>query len=250
VTSDEEGPAIHGTSVMVDYLQEKGIVVDYCVVGEASSDKVVGDTIKVGRRGSLHGVLTIQGRQGHIAYPDLAKNPIHAAFPILDRLCTAVWDAPSADFPSTSLQCFDIRSGVGASNVIPADLIVKFNFRFSPSSTPSSLKTRVASILDKGQIPYTLDWHLSAKPYWSGAECRLATIARDVIQQCCGIVPVCSTTGGTSDGRFIATLGAQVIELGPINATIHQKNECVALEALLSLEKIYLKLLSNILSHA
>jgi succinyl-diaminopimelate desuccinylase len=246
ITSDEEGPAVDGTVKVVEWLEARQQKIDYCIVGEPSSDKLTGDVIKNGRRGSLNGHLRIHGQQGHVAYPHLAANPIHLFTPALNELLVCQWDEGNPYFPATSFQVSNITGGTGAENVIPGELEVMFNFRFSTSVTDQQLRERVEAILQRHQLEYTLNWRLSGQPFLT-EEGRLVAAARDAIREVTGIETRLSTDGGTSDGRFIAPTGAQVVELGPTNATIHKINECVAVEDLPQLARIYLKTLENLL---
>lgn len=248
ITSDEEGPAINGTCKVVDYLKNKNIIPDWCIVGEPSSEKQLGDTIKIGRRGSLSGKLTITGKQGHIAYPQLAENPIHRAIPILDELLQIHWDHGNQHFPPTSLQISNINGGTGATNVIPETIQIDFNLRFSPEVTADKIQQKIDSLLKKFPIHFSLEWNLSALPFLTNSK-TLINATSECIQSISGIVPTLATTGGTSDGRFIAPLGTEIVELGPCNATIHQINENVSVKDLDQLSKIYeailIKLLAN-----
>jgi succinyl-diaminopimelate desuccinylase len=244
-TSDEEGLATDGTIKVVEYLKQENKIPDYVVVGEASSKEKVGDAIKIGRRGSMHGELTIIGKQGHIAYPQKADNPIHRCFKALDALAQEKWDQGDEHFPPTSFQFFELQSGAGAANVIPGTLTAKFNFRFSPMSTPDSLHNKIADILSKYDLRYKINYHVSSEPFFSG-ECDLSQIAIKAIQGVCGIHPELNTEGGTSDGRFFAALGCEVIEIGVVNKTIHKVNECVNIKELKQLNDIYQCILKNI----
>lgn len=247
VTSDEEGPAIDGTRYVVDYLTEKKIKIDYCIVGEASSNQALGDAIKIGRRGSMHGDLTIFGKQGHIAYPKLADNPIHRSLQALDTLATTEWDQGNEHFTPTSFQIYAIHADGGAGNVIPAILKVKFNFRFAPIHTTEALQKRCEAILDQHQLKYELRWDVSSKPFFSGNG-QLASATKTVIQEVCGIETEPNTYGGTSDGRFIAEMGAEVIELGPINATAHHVDEHIKIKDLDVLTRLYERILERLLT--
>lgn len=246
LTSDEEGPATDGTIKVVQLLAARQEAMDYCIVGEPTSARQFGDMIKNGRRGSLSGHLTIHGVQGHIAYPHLAKNPIHLAAPALAALAAEHWDDGNAYFPATSWQVSNIHAGTGATNVIPGEMSVVFNFRFSTASTPEGLKTRLEAILDGYQLVYSIDWNLGGKPYLT-PEGGLVQAIRAAILTETGQIAELSTTGGTSDGRFIAEICPQVVEFGPINATIHQLNECVAVQDLPVLSAIYQRTLVNLL---
>jgi succinyl-diaminopimelate desuccinylase len=238
ITSDEEGPGIDGTVVVCEQLQARGEVLDYCIVGEPTSVKDLGDMIKNGRRGTLSGKLTVKGMQGHIAYPHLAKNPIHLFAPALAELVATRWDQGNDFFPATSWQVSNIHAGTGASNVIPGELVVDFNFRFSTQSTPESLQQRLLAILSKHQLEYDLKWTLGGLPFLTTPG-TLVDAARDAIRAQTGLQTELSTTGGTSDGRFIAKICPQVIELGPVNASIHQINEHVLVASLEPLKNIY-----------
>ena len=238
LTSDEEGPGIDGTVVVCDQLKARGEVLDYCIVGEPTSVKNLGDMIKNGRRGTLSGKLTVKGVQGHIAYPHLAKNPIHLFAPALAELVATRWDEGNEFFPATSWQVSNIHGGTGATNVIPGDLVVDFNFRFSTQSTPESLQQRLLAILSRHQFEYDLKWTLGGLPFLTTPG-TLVEAVRGAILFETGLRTELSTTGGTSDGRFIAKVCSQVIELGPVNATIHQINECVAVASLDPLKNIY-----------
>jgi succinyl-diaminopimelate desuccinylase len=246
ITSDEEGIATDGTVKVVDWLNRQGKKIDYCIVGEPSSVSAMGDTIKVGRRGSLNGILTVHGVQGHVAYPDLANNPIHAIAPILTELVNTEWDQGTADFPPTSFQISNIHGGTGADNVIPATLEILFNFRYSPAVTAAELCQRVEASLARYDIEYSLDWRHSGEPFWSNHGVLLEAVS-NAVQMELGVDPECATTGGTSDGRFIAPMGAEVVELGPINKTIHQANECVNVQDLARLARVYAKTLELLL---
>lgn len=247
ITADEEGPAKYGTVKVVEWLQQQGIHLDYCLVGEPSSTARVGDTIKNGRRGSLGGVLTVKGRQGHVAYPHLADNPIHRLAPALTELTKEVWDNGNDFFPATSFQVSNINSGTGATNVIPGTANVVFNFRFSTELTADELKLRTENILNAHDLNYEIDWRLNGEPFIT-AEGKLVDAAVNAIKQTTGETTKLSTAGGTSDGRFIAPTGSEVVELGPINATIHQVDECISADDLDTLSKIYLHTLENLLS--
>lgn len=246
ITSDEEGPAINGTVKVVNWLQENNIHLDYCLVGEPSSTKHVGDIIKNGRRGSLGATLTIHGKQGHVAYPHLAKNPIHLAAPALTEICAQQWDQGNDFFPATSFQISNINGGTGATNVIPGDLHIVCNFRFSTEVTAEQLQQRFEAILQKHDINYSIEWNLSGQPFLT-AKGKLVESCVTAIEAGAGIETELSTSGGTSDGRFIAPMGTEVVELGPCNATIHQVDEHVSVEDLNTLTVIYQKLLENLL---
>lgn len=238
ITSDEEGDALDGTTKVVDILKARGEWIDYCLVGEPTATKQLGDTLKNGRRGSLSGSLKILGKQGHIAYPHLANNPIHAVAPALAELTQIQWDQGNAYFPPTSFQISNIHAGEGATNVIPAEATIQFNFRFSTEQTESSLKTRVHQVLDRYGLSYELKWSLSGQPFLTEAG-KLTHAAQNAIQSVCGIQAELSTTGGTSDGRFIKAIAKELIELGFSNATIHQINEHILLDDVDKLSRIY-----------
>jgi len=247
ITSDEEGPAHHGTKAVVERLGARGERLDWCIVGEPSSTSLVGDVVKNGRRGSLGCKLTVRGVQGHVAYPHLAKNPIHLAAPALAELAGEHWDDGNAFFPPTSFQVSNLNAGTGATNVIPGELTAVFNFRFSTESTVDGLQKRVEAILDKHGLDYHLEWALSGLPFLTEPGALLDAVAAS-IKQVTGRDTQASTTGGTSDGRFITTLGTQVVELGPVNATIHQVNERVLASDLDLLTEIYYQTLVNLLT--
>ncbi|MFQ3324537.1 MAG: succinyl-diaminopimelate desuccinylase [Pseudomonadales bacterium] len=247
ITADEEGIAINGTVKVIDYLQEQGEHIDWCVVGEPSSTNETGDVIKNGRRGSLGCVMTINGIQGHVAYPHLADNPIHRAAPALAELATTKWDNGNDFFPATSFQISNINSGTGATNVIPGNLSATFNFRFSTELTANLIKQRTAEILAKHGLDYQLDWHLSGQPFLTSAG-SLIDAVKAAIKSTTGLDTELSTAGGTSDGRFIAPTGSQLVELGPVNATIHKTNECVKVNDLNVLTNIYQQVLVNLLA--
>lgn len=240
LTSDEEGVALHGVREVVTHFETTGQRIDYCVVGEPSAKATLGDLIRVGRRGSLSGTLTVHGVQGHVAYPEKAKNPIHAFAPALAALAAERWDEGNADFPPTSFQVSNINAGTGANNVIPGQLVALINFRFSTASTADGLRERAEAILRAHGVDYQVDWHLSGHPFLARPGGRLREIVAGVCRDLCGIEPEQSTGGGTSDGRFIAPMGAEVIELGPVNATIHKVDECVSVADLEALPGLYL----------
>ena len=246
ITSDEEGIAVDGTVKVVKYLQENNQKIDYCLVGEPSSSAILGDVIRNGRRGSLNGSLAVKGKQGHIAYPQLASNPIHLLAPALNQLCDEEWDNGNEHFPATSLQISNIHSGYGVTNVIPGELEVLFNFRYSTETTQELLQKRVVEILDGYDFEYSIDWHHSGFPFLT-PKGRLVEACAEAISNVKSIEPELSTSGGTSDGRFIAQEGTQVVELGPVNATIHQVNESVLVQDLEDLSRIYSKVLTKIL---
>ncbi len=247
ITSDEEGPAQHGTRAVVERLRARNERLDWCIVGEPSSTEQLGDIVKNGRRGSLGATLTVRGKQGHVAYPHLAKNPIHLAAPALAELAGEHWDSGNAYFPPTSLQISNIHAGTGATNVIPGELTCVFNFRFSTESTVESLQQRVAAILDRHGLDWHIDWALSGLPFLTQPGALLDAVAAS-IEAVCGIHTTPSTSGGTSDGRFIATLGTQVVELGPLNATIHQRDEHIRAADLDALSEIYYQTLVRLLA--
>ncbi len=247
LTSDEEGDATHGTTLVVETLRARGETLDYCIVGEPTSVDTLGDMIKNGRRGSLSGKLTVKGVQGHIAYPHLAKNPIHLAAPALAELAAAKWDEGNEYFPPTSWQMSNIKGGTGATNVIPGTLEVLFNFRFATVHTADELKRRVHEVLDRHGLDYDLAWTLGGKPFLTPRGGLVAAI-ESAIRDTLAITPELSTTGGTSDGRFIAEICPQVVEFGPVNATIHKLNECIAMDAIAPLSAIYRRTLENLLN--
>ena len=245
LTSDEEGPANDGTVVVCNILKARGEVLDYCIVGEPTSVERTGDMIKNGRRGTMSGKLTVKGVQGHIAYPHLAKNPIHLAAPALAELVGIEWDKGNDFFPPTTWQVSNIHGGTGASNVIPGHVVIDFNFRFSTESTPESLQKRLASVLEKHELEYDLAWTVGGLPFLTTPG-TLVDAVRDAIRSETGIETQLSTTGGTSDGRFIAQVCPQVIEMGPPNATIHKINEFVAVADIEPLKNIYRQVLVNL----
>jgi len=247
ITSDEEGVAKDGTVKVVEHLEARQEKMTWCLVGEPSSSKAIGDVIKNGRRGSLNGVLKVIGKQGHVAYPQLANNPIHKVAPALAELTAQVWDNGNAFFPATIFQISNIHSGTGANNVIPADIDVVFNFRFSTEVTAEQLKERTEAILNKHGLTYDLAWSLSGQPFLT-AKGELVAASVATIKEVTGLDTELSTSGGTSDGRFIAPTGAQVLELGPINATIHQINECVNVADLDTLTQLYEGILVRLLA--
>ncbi|KPH58274.1 MULTISPECIES: succinyl-diaminopimelate desuccinylase [Pseudoalteromonas] len=247
ITSDEEGPFINGTTRVIDTLEARGEKIDMCLVGEPSSRDVLGDVVKNGRRGSLTGFLTVKGIQGHVAYPQLALNPIHIAAPVLTQLSQTVWDTGNEFFPATSFQISNINGGTGAGNVIPGELEIQFNFRFSTEVTHQQLQQRVIDILDEYDFVYELNWIVNGQPFITeGGPLIDATVA--AIKSVTGVDTALETTGGTSDGRFIAQTGAKVIELGPRNDTIHKVNECVSTDDLIALADIYEQILEQLLT--
>ncbi|BBR55452.1 MULTISPECIES: succinyl-diaminopimelate desuccinylase [Pseudomonas] len=247
ITSDEEGPAHHGTKAVVERLKARNERLDWCIVGEPSSTSLLGDVVKNGRRGSLGAKLTVRGKQGHVAYPHLARNPIHLAAPALAELAAEHWDEGNAFFPPTSFQISNLNSGTGATNVVPGELTALFNFRFSTESTVEGLQARVAAILDKHQLEWSIDWALSGLPFLTEPGELLDAVSAS-IKGVTGRDTQPSTSGGTSDGRFIATLGTQVVELGPVNATIHQVDERILASDLDLLTEIYYQTLVRLLA--
>jgi len=245
-TSDEEGPAVDGTVRVVEALAQRGERIDYCIVGEPTSVKRTGDMIKNGRRGSLSGLLTVKGVQGHVAYPHLARNPVHEVAAAIAELAGTEWDRGNEYFPPTTWQISNFNAGTGAGNVIPGTATIRFNFRFSTASTVESLQTRVVGILDRHGVPYDLQWSYDGRPYLTAKGDLVDVVAR-AIKTVTGIDTELSTTGGTSDGRFIADICPQVVECGPTNATIHKINECIPLADLEPLPKIYREILVNLL---
>ncbi len=247
ITSDEEGEGVDGTIRLVEYIQKQAIKLDWCLIGEASSQDVLGDAIKVGRRGSLHGFLQVIGKQGHIAYPHLADNPIHRSFKVLDELTRVTWDNGDEFFSPTSFQIYNIQADTGASNVIPGALTARFNFRFSPASPSENLKQRVQKILDEHDLKYKIDWMIGGQPFFSPPG-KLAEACKQSILKICARETKPNTIGGTSDGRFIARLGCEIVELGVVNQTIHQINEHVPVDDLIQLSLIYNEILKTLLS--
>jgi succinyl-diaminopimelate desuccinylase len=247
ITSDEEGPSVNGTIKVIEHLEARNEKIKWCLVGEPSSKDQTGDTIKNGRRGSLCGVLTVRGRQGHVAYPQLADNPIHRATPALHELASIEWDTGNEFFPPTTFQISNINAGTGAENVIPGSVQVLFNLRFSTESTAEALKSQVSAVMERHGLDYDIQWRLSGEPFLTPAG-ELVDAARHAIHATMAINTELSTSGGTSDGRFIAPTGAQVVELGPVNATIHQTNECVNIAELDRLSAIYEQILEQLLA--
>jgi succinyl-diaminopimelate desuccinylase len=245
LTSDEEGPATDGTVVVCDALKARGETIDYCIVGEPTSLERSGDMIKNGRRGTLSGRLTVKGVQGHIAYPHLAKNPIHLVAPALAELVNTEWDRGNDFFPPTSWQVSNIHGGTGAGNVIPGTVVIDFNFRFCTESTPQSLQSRLQAVLERHDLDYELAWTVGGQPFLTTPGTLVDTVVQAIKLET-GIDTVLSTTGGTSDGRFIAGICAQVIELGPTNATIHKINECLPVADIEPLKNIYRRVLENL----
>ncbi len=246
ITSDEEGPAVDGTVKVVDWLQQRNEKIDWCLVGEPTCSNKIGDVIKNGRRGSLGATLSVKGSQGHVAYPHLADNPVHLFTPALAELVAMQWDKGNEYFPPTTFQISNIQSGTGATNVIPGEMTVLFNFRFSTEVTDAELRNQVEQVLQKHQLDYSIDWQLSGQPFLT-PKGELVDATQAAIQSVCGYTTELSTSGGTSDGRFIAPTGAQVVELGPLNATIHKVNEHVTVEELNTLSDIYQQILNNLL---
>ena len=245
-TSDEEGPSVDGTVRVVEALRERGEKMDYCVIGEPTAVKKLGDMIKNGRRGSLSGMLTVKGVQGHVAYPEQVKNPVHLVAAAIAEMAKTQWDSGNEYFPPTTWQISNFNAGTGANNVVPGSALVRFNFRFATSSTLESLQTRVHGILDKHGVPYDLEWRYDGRPFLTPKGDLVAAIAK-AIKTVTGLTTELSTTGGTSDGRFIADICGQVVECGPTNATIHKINECIKVEELEQLPQIYLHTLKNLL---
>jgi succinyl-diaminopimelate desuccinylase len=247
ITSDEEGPSVDGTRRVIETLRERGERIDWCIVGEPSSETSIGDTIKIGRRGSLSGRLSVHGVQGHIAYPQFADNPIHVFAPALAELSSRLWDQGNEHFQPTTFQVSNLNAGTGAPNVIPGELKARFNLRYSPVQTLEQLKATVEEVLTRHQVKYTLEWYLSGEPFYTppGPLSRAVCAA---VRTVTGREPTLSTGGGTSDGRFIAPMGAQVVELGVVNASIHKVNECVRIEDIDTLHAIYLQALRNLLT--
>ena len=246
LTSDEEGDAVDGTVAVVEALKARGEMLDYCIIGEPTSVNTLGDMIKNGRRGSLSGTLKVKGIQCHIAYPEKGRNPIHEAAPALAELAATRWDEGNEYFPPTTWQVSNIHGGTGATNVIPGQLEIKFNFRFSTASTPEGLQERLCAILNRHHLDYEIQWTLGARPFLTGRG-PLADAATTAIREVCGIETELSTTGGTSDGRFIADICKQMLEIGPVNATSHKIDECIAVDALPRLSAIYRRILEQIL---
>ena len=247
ITSDEEGPSVDGTKRVVEALKARGETIDWCIVGEPSSSQSVGDTIKIGRRGSLSGRLTVHGVQGHVAYPQLAENPVHTLAPALAELTARTWDAGDAFFQPTTFQISNLNAGTGAPNVIPGELKARFNLRYSPVQTVEVLKKTVEDILARHGVRHTIEWYVSGEPFYTPPG-ELSQAAVDAITAVTGAAPQLSTGGGTSDGRFIAPLGAQVVELGVTNATIHKVNECVRVEEIGLLHRMYRGVLERLLA--
>ena len=247
ITSDEEASAVNGTVKVVQALMERHERLDYCLVGEPSSTNIVGDVVKNGRRGSITANLTVHGVQGHVAYPHLANNPVHRAMPALNELVATEWDRGNEFFPPTSMQIANVQAGTGSNNVIPGDLFVQFNFRFSTELTDEMIKQRVADLLDRHQLRYSIEWKLSGQPFLT-AQGKLVDAVVNAVQHYNEIKPELQTTGGTSDGRFIARMGAQVVELGPVNASIHKINECVNAADLQLLSRMYQRIMEQLIA--
>lgn len=243
ITADEEGVAVDGTVKVIETLQARGERIDYCVVGEPSSQKVLGDEFKIGRRGSLTGNLIVHGIQGHVAYPHRADNPVHRAAPALAELVSTVWDQGNAHFPPSSLQIANIHAGTGANNVIPGSLQVQFNIRFNTEWTPDRLQAAIEAIFQRHALNISLEWNLSGLPFLTQEDGKLVDAVKTTVRDVLGVETQASTSGGTSDARFIAPTGAEVIELGPLNATIHKVNECVSIEDLERLCAVYERVL-------
>ena len=247
ITSDEEASGINGTVKVVETLMARQERLDYCLVGEPSSTEVVGDVVKNGRRGSITANLTVHGVQGHVAYPHLADNPVHRAMPALNELVATVWDNGNEFFPPTSMQIANIQAGTGSNNVIPGDLFVQFNFRFSTELTDTMIREQVEALLNRHQLRYSLEWNLSGQPFLT-SQGKLVNAVVKAVQHYNEIKPQLLTTGGTSDGRFIARMGAQVVELGPVNATIHKINECVKASDLQLLSRMYQRIMDQLVA--
>ena len=244
ITSDEEGPAVDGTAKVVRELERRGEKIDFCLVGEPSCVERLGDTIKIGRRGSINGILAVKGLQGHVAYPDKSINPIHKALPALTRLIEAEWDQGNASFPPTSLQISNINSGTGADNVIPGALELKFNLRYSTEIDAAEIRARITELLDASSLDYELQWHESGRPFLVESD-DFSKLVAACIKRELGVSPEQSTSGGTSDGRFIAPTGAQVVEFGPRNESIHRVNENIDVEDLDALSRVYRRVLES-----
>jgi len=247
LTSDEEGTALHGTRELVTYCRENNIDIDWCLIGEASSNERLGDSVKIGRRGSLHGNLKVIGKQGHIAYPQLAENPIHRCFKALDALTQTQWDDGNEHFDPTSFQIYNINADTGATNIIPGILTASFNFRYAPSSSGEDIKKRVHHIFEEHELNYTIEWNHASKPFYSKQE-QLLPACQKIIAEICHIDTLANTKGGTSDGRFIAELGCEIVELGAINKSIHHVNEHIDIDDLETLTKLYERLLEELLA--
>jgi succinyl-diaminopimelate desuccinylase len=246
ITSDEEGPSIDGTRRVVETLTARGVRLDWCIVGEPSSERQTGDTLKIGRRGSLSGHLTVHGVQGHVAYPNIAENPVHSLAPALAELTSRVWDQGNEHFPPTSFQVSNLNAGTGALNVIPGELQAHFNLRYAPVHSVEHLQTTIEDILRKYQVRYTLQWRLSGAPFYCPPG-RLAAAVSAAVRDISGMVPGYATNGGTSDGRFLVETGAEVVELGVPNPSIHKVNECVRLSDIDALHAMYVRALQGLL---
>ena len=246
LTSDEEGPARDGTLKVVETLTARGEAIDWCIIGEPSSLERLGDTLRIGRRGSLSGLLTVRGVQGHVAYPDLANNPIRRFAPVLQELHEIVWDEGNEHFPPTSFQVVQLDAGAGAANVTPGELFARFNFRYSTEWTHTDLRQRVATLLDSFELDYELQWRLSGEPFLTRPGTLSNAVSR-AVRETVGLTPVLSTGGGTSDGRFIAPMGVDVVELGPVNASIHKVNEHVRIADVPPLTAMYRRTLELLL---
>ena len=247
ITSDEEGPSVDGTKRVVETLRQRGERIDWCLVGEPSSEATVGDTVKVGRRGSLSGRLTVHGVQGHVAYPQLAENPVHALAPALAELTSRRWDEGTEHFQPTSFQVSNINAGTGAPNVIPGELRARFNLRYSPVQTLAGLKATVEEILQRHGVRFSLEWYVSGEPFYTVPGVLSAAVSA-AVSEVTAVAPKLSTGGGTSDGRFIAALGAQVVELGVVNASIHKVNESVRVSDIETLHRMYVGVLKQLLA--
>ncbi|ASM22639.1 TPA: succinyl-diaminopimelate desuccinylase [Serratia marcescens] len=247
ITSDEEASATHGTVKVVEALMARNERLDYCLVGEPSSTERVGDVVKNGRRGSITANLHIHGVQGHVAYPHLADNPVHRAMPALNELVAIEWDRGNEFFPSTSMQIANVQAGTGSNNVIPGDLYVQFNFRFSTELTDAMIKQRVEELLERHQLNYSIEWRLSGQPFLTSRGALVDAVV-NAVEHYSELTPQLLTTGGTSDGRFIAQMGAQVVELGPVNATIHKVNECVNAADLQLLSRMYQRIMEQLVA--
>jgi succinyl-diaminopimelate desuccinylase len=245
ITGDEEGRSVDGTRRVVERLRERGLRLDYCLVGEPSSQKAFGDTVRIGRRGSLSGRLTVQGKQGHVAYPERALNPIHAVLPAFADLAARRWDEGNAHFPPTSFQVSNLQSGTGATNVIPGELAATFNLRWSPVQTLDGLKREVEGVLDRHGLAHSIEWLEAALPYYTAPGAFTALLA-DSVTRVSGLEPELSTGGGTSDGRFFGALGAEVVEFGLLNRTIHQVDECCAVEDIDRLREVFAEVLRRL----
>lgn len=247
ITSDEEASATNGTVKVVEALMARNERMDYCLVGEPSSTEIVGDVVKNGRRGSMTANLTVHGVQGHVAYPHLADNPVHRALPALNELVATEWDRGNEFFPPTSMQFANVQAGTGSNNVIPGECFVQFNFRFSTELTDAMIKQKVQELLDRHQLRYTLEWNVSGQPFLTSRG-KLVDAVVNAVEHYNEIKPQLLTTGGTSDGRFIARMGAQVVELGPVNATIHKINECVKAADLQLLSRMYQRIMEQLIA--